>query len=170
MLHKKSIIFALFHKYTVYFARVVVLAGQQAAFFVGGLCDECFWLLKIAHFLMCGSGGGVLCVSCISVLLSFFAAVGLAGSVERVIRSLFCLKRRFCCERSFFMCGCSRIFLQVIAVVGNYIAAMRDMKVGIYERKRGFFCYIAAFVGCDCLFCVFCLLDKRIDRACTATI
>lgn len=48
------------------------------------------------------------------------------------------------------MCGCSRMFLQVIVVVGDYIVMMREMKAGIYERKRVFFCYIAVFVVCDC--------------------
>ncbi len=43
------------------------------------------------------------------------------------------------------MCGCLRMFSQVIVVVGDNIAAMRDMKAGVSERKRVFFCYIAAF-------------------------
>lgn len=50
MLHKNSIVFALFHKYTVYFARAAVLAGKQTVFLSGRRCGKCCLLVKIAQF------------------------------------------------------------------------------------------------------------------------
>lgn len=64
-------------------------------------------------------------------------------------------------------CGCSRMFLLVIAVVGDNIATMRDMKVGISERKRVFPVVLRRFVWAVADFVCFVCINRRIGKACT---
>lgn len=51
MLHKKSIIFALFHKYTVCFAWVAAWVEKQTVFLSDRRCGKCCSLVKTVQFL-----------------------------------------------------------------------------------------------------------------------
>ena len=85
----------------------------------------------------------------------FLPRFGWHRGVEKTRRSLFFAGDSvFVAKAGPLTCGCSRMFLLVIAVVGDNIATMRDMKVGISERKRVFQFYCGVLCGRLPILCV----------------
>ena len=112
MLHKKSIIFALFHKYTVYFAWVAVWAGKQTVFFVRQTVWQVLFVGENSTVsLICGRGGGMLCANCFVSFLSFSAVGWLTTWCREGVSIFFCLKQRFVAKGAFLcvaVCACFR--------------------------------------------------------------
>ena len=100
MLHKKSIIFALFHKYTVCFAWVAAWVEKQTVFFV----RQTVWKVLFvgensAVSLVCASGCVLFFAGCPVCFFEFLPRFGWHCGVEKARRSLFlCLKMRVHCE------------------------------------------------------------------------